>query len=156
MSGLRREILWEPGYDRRAEDADKPQGKRRGVHGMDVRWFLHGDLGSVVFTFCTMWLPTWATEGTFGLRVDNGSDPVHHPSGSDFGHHWDTPTYEGESGQDDCIFRPGGCFYDGSGLGGEDLLGLLLTEGHEPVWARMAEEYEVLAGLAEGIQGEQA
>lgn len=126
---LRREILFEPG-----------------CHGLSMRWLLHGDQGTIQFLVYTSWLPSWVKPGAFGLTVDTHSERLFGPMGADLGHHWDTPAYEGESQMPSCDVRPGGaCFYDGSGLAADDLLGVLLTEGHEAVWERMGAEYARLA-----------
>jgi len=143
MTDFTREVRFEPGYDHRAEDATKPWGTRRGCHGMNIRWLLHGPAGTIQFLIYSSWLPSWVGDSTFGktITVPPG-EPVHPPMGADLGHHWDEATYEGEKGFDKCDVRPAGrCFNDGSGLRADDLLGVLLTEGHEAVWSAMEDDY---------------
>ena len=109
MSGdLRREIVFEPGYDHRAEDANKPRGQRRGCHGLTMRWLVHGEHGTTSFTVFTGWLPSWVKPGRWGdvVTAPDG-EPAHAPMAADLGHHWDSPTYSGE-GSMECHYRPSG------------------------------------------------
>lgn len=139
---LRREIQWQPGYDYR----NNPEKRQFGCHGMNIRWLLIGPLGAVQFLIYSSWLPSWVESGPWGNTIDTHDDRVFGPMGADLGHHWSTPTYEDEGCQK-CDILPGGeCFYDGSGMAADDLLGVLLTEGHEAVWCRMESEYHRLAG----------
>lgn len=143
MSGaFRREIHFEPGYDHRAEDANKPFGNRRGCHGLNMRWLLHGERGTIQFLVYTSWLPSWVSGDQY--RSYEVADTVHAPSPADFGWHWDASLYDGDTATDDCQYRPGGCHYDGSGLMAEPLFAALLTEGHEAVWRAMEERYAEL------------
>lgn len=143
---LTREIQFQPGYDYRAEDAHKPSGQRRGCHGLNMRWLVHGEHGSVQFLVYTMWLPSWVREAEWGPRVVDEvarRDLNHPPMAADLGHHWDWALYHGENGPRDCDVRPSGkCFYDGSGLNAEPLLAALLTKGHDEVWAQLEAYYE--------------
>lgn len=144
---FRREIRFEPGYDYREEDRGKPTGQQRGCHGLNMRWLLHGQDGTIQFLVYTMWLPSWVKEGPWGPRVDDGRRAEFRPMAADLGRHWDRvlgdPVWET---QDKCDVRPSGhCFYDGSGLNAEPLFAKLLTEGHEAVWAEMESYYWDLA-----------
>jgi hypothetical protein len=145
MPDLTREIRCEPGYDYRETDLDKPSGQRRGCHGMNMRWLLHGEHGTVQFVIYTGWLPSWVVDDgdPFGPRVDDRRARGTGPMAADLGHHWDTPTYPGEDGpRSDCHLRPSGrCFYDGSGLNAEPVFAKLLTGGHDAVWAALEEYY---------------
>lgn len=151
MSGdLRREIVFEPGYDHRAEDANKPRGQRRGCHGLTMRWLVHGEHGTTSFTVFTGWLPSWVKPGRWGdvVTAPDG-EPAHAPMAADLGHHWDSPTYSGE-GSMECHYRPSGrCFYNGSGLNAEPVFAALLTKGHEAVWEMLENYYRHLVEAAE-------
>jgi hypothetical protein len=138
---FQREIRCEPGYDFREEDAHKPSHQRRGCHGMNMRWLLHGQYGTIQFLIYTSWLPSWVKEGQWGPRVDDHGPAQFRPMAADLGHHWDRPTYDGEDSMT-CDIRSGGtCFYDGSGLNAEPLFAKLLTNGSEAVWAEMEAYY---------------
>lgn len=132
IADLRREIHFEPGYDHRGDATG------RGCHGLNMRWLVHGDAGSVQFVVHTMWLPSWVESSQFGDRVSAMiADRILSPMAADLGHHWATPLYEGEANLE-CEYLPAGrCFYDGSGLNAEQLFATLLTEGHDAVWAAM-------------------
>ena len=61
---------------------------------------------------------------------------------ADLGHHWTTPTYEGE-GTYDCEYVPGGtCYYDGSGLTADAVLKVFVEDGIDAVWAYLRQEYD--------------
>ncbi len=133
MSERRRELLFEPGYDRRSEG--------RGCHGLDMRWLIHGEHATVQFVIYTSWLPSWVAAGPWGPNVHGAPDQIFPPIAADLGYHADQPLYEDQLGQAECAFRGGHrCFYDGSGLNAEPVFAALLTEGGDVVW-RHLEEY---------------
>jgi hypothetical protein len=149
MTALRREVRFEPGYDHRAEDASKPAGKRRGCHGLNIRFLLHGAMGCVQFCMYTDWLPSHVDHGAqFGPRVDRKLD--HYglrnldlfPMAADLGHHWRAPLYEGEWQPTECEFLGHPCYYDGSGLNAEPVMAALFIEGDAGVWRHLEEYYE--------------
>lgn len=153
MSDFRREVRFEAGYDHREEDAGKPSGQRRGCGAMHIRFLLHGEKGTTQFLVSTGWLPTWVTGVEYPavkpLPRDRRVWDLY-PSGMDFGHHWDTATYEGEYQPDSCDVRPGGtCFYDGSGLYAGKVLARLLREGDAAVWEELETYYRSLTGGGE-------
>lgn len=136
LTTLRREVLFEPGYDGRDEG--------KGIHGMNIRFLLHGENGTVQFLIFTGWLPTHQPHN---LIIHN---PPHHPHNdvffgpmaADLGYHWKTKRYDDQEPMK-CEFL-GECYYDGSGLRAEDVFKVLLTKGHEAVWEYLEKEYEYL------------
>lgn len=61
------------------------------------------------------------------------------PMALDLGYHSPTPMWEGQEPMDEeCEILGGRCFYDGSGLAAEKLLGVLRTEGANAVWSTLA------------------
>lgn len=128
---LRRETRWEPAFDRVEEGY--------GVHGVNCRWLLFGDQGVVQFLIYTNWnLP----EVRARLERERFEHLFCRPLAADFGHHWSTPTYEGEQTMNTCDLLPEGkCFYDGSGLYAKKVLDRLISEGSEAVWSEMEAEY---------------
>lgn len=152
MTGLRREVRFEAGYDHSDEDKDKPRGRRRGCHGLQIRFLLHGDDGTIQFLLYTDWLPSWASADEWHPVKPQPIPALHDkfPMAADLGHHWDTSTYEGEKSMDECDVRPGGkCFYDGSGLRAEPVLAVLLKDGSDGVWAALEAEYEAVKAMVE-------
>jgi hypothetical protein len=140
MGPLRREIVWRPGYDHMSNP--DPKERSKGRHGMDVTFLIHGAEGAVQFRFNTMWTPGIVKESSWGLTVDPATKHVLAPMARDLGHHWHTPTYEGESLMESrCEIANGPCYYDGSGLNAEHFLGLLLTKGDGEVWAELEAYY---------------
>lgn len=121
-----RAVLFQPGYltDR----------KSYGRHSMEITWLLRGPKGVTQFKMFTGWDP-----GT------TRQDMVHAPMGADLGYHALVPQYEGQ-GQMDCDYLPGhaACFYDGSGLAADDLLGQFLAEGEQVIWRKLAEWHDDL------------
>lgn len=144
---LRREIRFDPGYDYREEDKDKPAGQQRGVHGLGVRFFLHGQEGSVQFVFWTDWLPTWYEEGAFGhkrFKPDHNPQLLNfYPMAVDIGYHSRHPRYETHEPMS-CDVVPGmdQCYYDGSSMMAENVMVLLLQGGHEAVFGYLENYYE--------------
>ncbi len=73
--------------------------------------------------------------------------PIHveallQPCGMDIGYHSPLPMYEGqELMDDDCRILGGKCYYDGSGIEADDVLELLIKEGHQAVWEWMEKRY---------------
>jgi hypothetical protein len=134
---LRREIRWCPGYDKTAEG--------KGRHGLDIRWYVHGELGTVQFVLSTHWIPSWVREGRWGREVA-APDKYLTASAVDLGYHWRFPQYEGQPCMGECDVLHGAiCYYDGSGLHAEDVFARLLTDGEEAVWAVLEARYHELA-----------
>ena len=130
VGDFRREITFEPGYDHR----DDPDAKQRqhGCHGMNLRFVLHGEHGSVQFLLYTGWLPG---QSSFA------AGPALSPMGADVGYHWDEPRYEGQDWHS-CAMRPAGrCYYDGSGLQADELFQKFTREGDAVVWRTLEERY---------------
>ena len=155
MTEFTREVRFEPGYDYAEEDKDKPWGERRGVHGMNIRFLLHGDEGTIQFLVYTQWLPSWVKtepDAMFTRILDitdvmEGGQKIFPPMAADIGFHWDKlPPHEPEDDwyhMQECDVRPGGqCYYDGSSLQAERVFALLLKKGHEAVWTYMEEHYQ--------------
>lgn len=157
-----REIRWEQGYDHVGTQVGG------GRHGMNIRWLLHGEHGTVQFLIYSGWLPTWVEnpEDSWGPRVrpdrplpmpNGGSRPsLMGPMAADLGYHWRTPLWQdSDSGRDNCdALRGGGrCWYDGSGLNAEPVFAKLLTEGGEAVWAEMSAYYDRLVSEMQAATG---
>ena len=120
--GLTRSIQWTPSA----------------ANGLEMRWLVHGPDGCVQFSVNTY----WTTSTTSNTLVDVLSRRP--PYAKDVGHHWHTPTYNGESRMDSCdlINNPDGCYYDGSGLHADTLFATLIREGDAAVWTELETYYE--------------
>lgn len=163
MSDFRKEIKFEPGYNYLHETGPK----RRGQHGMTIRFLLHGSKGSTVFALGTSWTPPGQVDADKTRENGYHSEAIHcdrwelteigglmapvrfgytrPPSGYDLGYHWRTPLYEGQEEyvRDNCEFLDGDqCYYDGSGLQANEVLADFIVEGDEAVWRWLHERYQ--------------
>ena len=139
---LERKIEFLPAFDKRDPDPKKNYG----IHGVEMRWYLKGELGVVQFVVYTNWqLPHVQKEQDTGLI---GGDRFPHllcrPMGADVGYHSPVPTYEGqEPMREECALLDGKpCYYDGSGLQAETVLQLLIEKGGEAVWDELESRYK--------------
>lgn len=130
-------ILFEPGYDRRSTDPNKNYG----IHGMQIRFVLKGELGAVQFLVFTDWYPE-RTQKEYMVRFPT-KDSVQ-PYGADIGYHSQKPTYPGQDKLSDACEFLGGvpCYYDGSGLAAESLVPEFLERGTDAVWERLESYYQ--------------
>ena len=151
---LEREIRFEPGYDYTEEDAKGPPGKARGVHGLQIRWLLKGEDGTVQFLLYTDWLPTDVEAGPWGPifsrrkreeRAQRSPSMLAgmFPMCADLGYHWRWPTYEDQAFHGECDALKGGgdCYYDGSGMAAEKVGALMVVGGSDAVWTHLQDYY---------------
>lgn len=144
-----REITFSPAYDKRDRDPKKDYG----IHGVDIRFVLKGELGATQFVMSTGWLlpeTVGAIEDERGYgegalsyaeALASRSTAKYFPSPTDLGYHSPHPRYVGQTViSDDCGYIGGPCYYDGSGLNAWFPFKALLREGHEGVW-RVLEDY---------------
>lgn len=130
---LQRIVKFSKAYDKRNPEASKNYG----VGGVNCWMILKGDKGAVQFAFSTgIYLPhvldEWEAKGY-----------ANKPMGFDVGYHSPTPMYEGQTENDNCDLLPNGkCYYDGSGLRGEDWFKIFMEEGDEAIWKLLEEDYK--------------
>lgn len=134
---------WEAAWDK----SDPDPSKDYGIHGVECRWVVKGPRGAIQFLIYTNWmLPhVWEAQDKRGLDR-NFPHLLCRPMGADFGYHSRTPSYEGQEPirieDGGCPYLDGAsCYYDGSGVRGQQTLQLLIEKGGEAVWASMEEEY---------------
>lgn len=133
--GFRREVVFEPGHPWNTRN--EPPSRNYGRASVNVRHLIHGPLGSVQFLWSTGVTPERVP--VEGYRHDEW---MHHgASGFDVGYHADAPQYDDQDAND-CEYRPSGkCYYDGSGLAGDEFLRIFLTEGEDAMWAGLESRY---------------
>lgn len=130
---LQRIVKFSKAFDKRNPEPSKNYG----VGGVNCWMILKGEKGAVQFAFTTgIYLPhvldEWEAKGY-----------ANKPMGMDVGYHSPTPMYEGQTQMDNCDLSPEGkCYYDGSGLRGEDWFKIFMEEGDEAIWKLLEEDYK--------------
>ena len=123
---FQRQIYFMPGYDRRGSGVLRNYG----VHPLNIRFILIGDLGAVHWICSTGWYPGTVTH-----------IPDRKPEGVDLAFHSKTPKHEGHE-PTKCSFLPEGkCYCDGSFLNGESLGEGFVRGGDDWVWDRLEAYY---------------
>jgi hypothetical protein len=104
---------------------------------------LKGSKGTITFTVFTGWyLPQtidwWKSKGYATVESVKGW-------GTDIGYHSKQPIREWQTetnkSSDTCEWTDGSCWYDGSGLAGQELFNRFVVEGEEVVWKTLEEWY---------------
>lgn len=152
---FRRRIDFEKGYNYLHETGPK----RRGQHGMGIRFLLVGPQGASQFLMNTSWTPLGEVDEDKTFENGYHREPVHidhwrqetygrfgyirPPSGFDLGYHWRRPLWEGqEEYARPCPYLDGDlCYYDGSGLAGDEVLRDFIAEGERAVWRHLVKRY---------------
>lgn len=126
-----------PAFDKRDPDPNKDCG----IHGVDLRMILKGELGAVEFSVFTNWhLPHVAKE--LRERMSSETYILYEPIPASLGFHSYKPIYENQKPTSEiCEFlnnKP--CYYDQSSLISERIFNILVEKGSDAVW----EELEVI------------
>ena len=127
-----------PAYDNR--------DKNCGLHGVDLRFILKGELGAVQFVIYTNWHLKHVQEEFLAKRdfSDYGQRRFL-PMPSDVGFHSPNPMdYHDEinSRMDNCPYLDGKpCYYDGSALHADELYWKMVNEGGDAMWTHLEEYY---------------
>lgn len=141
---MKKEIIFYPAYDKRDPDPHKNYG----IHGVELGFFLVGELGAVQFKLYTHWqLPHVQRE--IDAKPPHAQFPYmfHEAMPTDLGYHSHKPMYEGQDVQtDDCHLLNGPCYYDGSSLNAEPVFDRLRAEGSEGVWKALEDYYAATFG----------
>lgn len=130
---MERIVTMSPAFDKR----DPNPSKDYGVHGVDIRMVLKGELGAMQFLLYTNWhLPHVADE----FKAKGYHSEV---LPADVGYHSPKPMYDGqETVGDECEYLDGKpCYYDGSGLYAETAYKVLLEGGSDALWKFLEAEY---------------
>ena len=164
---MERITQFSPAWDRSDPDPKKNQG----IHSVELRMVLKGELGAVQFLLYTGWYLKKNQEHLKKTLPDRLSDM--YPLPADLGYHSPKPMYEGHEAMGSSSFdwdnkeevgtpdnplqlpllKPTGtftpceyldgkpCYYDGSGLNAERVYGVLLEKGSDGVWKELEEYY---------------
>lgn len=138
MKFLRKEIIFNPAYDKTHKDPKKDYG----IHGVDMMWYLKGELGAIQFVVYTNWhLPH--VQKNLDARIDDQFPHLCcHPQPADVGYHSPTPQYEGQTLMiENCQVINGPCYYDSTCLQAQDIFNILVKEGGDAVWKEMEKFY---------------
>jgi hypothetical protein len=137
VDGFDRILTISPAWDRRSSD----EAKNYGVHGMEIRFVLKGELGAVQFVFYT---------GIFQKHVADEHKHAGYQSrwmGADIGYHSPKPMYNGhQSTKNPCGVLGGECFYDGSSLSADNFAPTFVERGPDAVWEMLRDEYDARFG----------
>jgi len=117
-----------PAYDKRNPDPSKNYG----IHGVNLKFVLKGELGAVQFLIFTNWqLPHVQRE--FGHQG---------PMAADIGYHSPMPMYDGQIQMADWEYLDGKpCYYDGSGLYANHFFDVMVSQGGDAMWAAIEQYY---------------
>jgi len=137
---MERETKFLPAWDKRND----PKGNY-GIHGVDLRMYLKGELGTVQFVIYTKWHLPHVQEELLN-RNDNdklGIQCLFMPMPVNVGYHSPKPIYEGQEPMSNSCECLGGkpCYYDGSGLYAEEIYKVLVEKGSDEVWKKLEEYY---------------
>ena len=135
---MERIVNLSPAYDRRSKDPDKNYG----IHGVELRMVVKGELGAVQFVVFTNWMlphiyKEWET------RSNPAEAWMYKPMAADAGYHSPKPTHTGQpKPTNSCEYLDGKpCYYDGSGLHAEKVFDILVSEGSNAVWEYLEQYY---------------
>lgn len=156
VDGFVRSVHFQPGYDCMTFHGDAAGRRCHGRHGMELRFFLTGEEGAVVFA---MYASDWLPGSIDAIGSTRRGLPLVGAMAADLGHHWLRPCYEGETNNGPCDFLHGAeCFYDGSGLNAEPVLARFFEHGLDAVWEDLEDYYrhcsENAQEAAAGARGE--
>jgi len=138
---LKREIVFQPAYDKR----DPDPAKNYGVHGVNIIFYLKGKQGVVQFEIYTRWhVPHVQKE--IDERPPTSILPYlsHSPMAYDLGYYRFKHIYGGQKSMNRKCAVIGSEFhyYDGSTLGAERVFDILRIEGDEGVWRELEKYYK--------------
>lgn len=138
---LERIVKFFPAWDKRSDDPKKNYG----IHGVEMKFLLKGDKGTIQFVVFTHWQLPHVQKETDSRPIDMRFPYLlHKPMPADIGYHSPKPMYEGQepmSGK--CEYVEGGkCYYDGSSLRAEQVFNILCEKGSDGVWEYMEQEYK--------------
>ena len=129
---MERKIIFSPAFDM----SDKDPSKNYGVHGVNIKFLLSGEEGTVQFVLFTNWhLPH------VQARMKHQFPPM--PAYTGY-HSSPKPLYEGQDITAESYEYLGekSRYYDSSGLMANDYFDVLVAEGGEALWKKLEEYYD--------------
>lgn len=132
--GFTREVKFDAAYDKRSLNP----GKNYGVHGVHIYFTLRctTDGGGLTFSISTGWqLPHVAAE----LAVKHPK--LMEPMAFSVDIHSLHSRYEVEHRHEKCPVTGKHCYFDGSGILGDEFLQILIEGGDEVLWKKMEQQY---------------
>lgn len=141
---MRREVKFERGHNcidfsciNDQPDCIPGEGGSHGVHGMEIRFLVHGEKGAVQFALSTGWAPYFQQADEIGSRWHSFDNRKVFPAmPTDLGYHSYEPHYEGQEPiASSCPYLGGKpCYYDGSSLNAYDAFYTLVNGGEDALW----------------------
>jgi len=129
-------VIFEPAYDKRNPDPSKNYG----IHGVNMRFVLKGELGSIHFCVFTNWHLPEVTE-EYKYKPTWGND-WWKPTPADISYHSKTRLNEWDHEHENCTWLDGEtCYTDGSSLYAEKPFEALIREGSEGLWKFLENYY---------------
>ena len=130
---MEKRIDFTPAYDKRNSDPNKNYG----IHGMDMRFVLKGELGATQFVIFTNWYLEHVAK-----ELEHKPTWMFRPMGADVGYHSPKPIHNGQTSMGSCEYLDGkDCYYGGSGLRAETLLIEFIKNGVDVVWKELEDTY---------------
>lgn len=134
---FKREVKFYEAYDKRNIDPKKDYG----IHGVTLKFYLHGKHGVIQFVIYT----NWHLKHVQKNLINNCHSNYCHmkPMAADIGYHSYVPMYDGQGLMSEkCeVLGDKPCYYDGSGLRAEEFYDILISGGDEALWEKMENEY---------------
>lgn len=142
MTELVRNIHFSGAYDLRG----KPPQRNFGIHGMELHFSVKGPKGAITATIYTTWYLPEQQQSTYEMYSKYSFEPAENlcaPNFVDIGYHAKEAQYEGQTCRPDCALTDGApCYYDGSGLWGNECWREgFLHGGSDWLFERMEQEY---------------
>ena len=139
MSNFERIIEIYPPFDKRNADPKKNYG----IHGMELRFVLKGELGATHFVYYTCQHLPHVAEELWRNNKDKDWNPFK-GMGVDIGYHSKIPTCDGHTvTKNKCPYTEGDCYYDGSSLQADEFTPIFLEKGTDAVWEMLEERYHL-------------
>lgn len=154
---LHREVRFFSGYDcikfecKFNSDRCYPgSGGSHGRHGLEIKFYIHGEKGAIQFALSTGWTPQYIEPDRISHRdlsecFKEINQPIPlFPMPTDLGYHSYKPHYKGQAPISDKCEVLGGkpCYYDSSSLNANDAFYTLINGGEEALWKFLEQYYK--------------
>lgn len=131
-------ITFLPAYDKRNP---KP-AKDYGIHGVELRMILKGELGAVSFLLMTNWHLPHIVQEQEQKHKDFIPGVLLRPLPADISYHSYKPLHDFQTEPNPCTYLDGGlCYSDGSTLSAQFYFDVLVEKGSAVFWNEMENYY---------------